>query len=610
MNYLKKILVYALPYKRYAFLNIFFNILYALFGTLSFVVLIPMLKVIFPSEDEVIIAKKPVYTGLKNLKNFLSDTFTYNIQAMAQDDKLKALTIVIILVIVTFLFKNVFNYLALYFGTYLRNGILKNLRDSLYKKTINLPVSFFSEKRKGDIMARIASDVGEVQNSFLSVLQIIIREPLTIIFSIIAMLIISPKLTVFIFVFLPVAGFIISAIAKRLRQQSTDVQVEQGVFLSLVDETLNGLKIIKGFNAQSIFNSKFKESTTRFFSFSNKMMHRQNIATPLSEFLGIVTIAFLLWYGGNMVISQTIRAESFLAFMGLAYNILTPIKSLSKANNNVKRGDAAAERVLEIIDSENVLEDKPNAIEKEKFESYIRFENISFKYEDDYVLKNFSLTIPKGKTVALVGQSGSGKSTIANLITRFYDVNKGAILLDGQDIRDLTTRSLRQQLGIVTQDAILFNESIKNNMKLLVDENVTDEAIIDALKVANAWEFVKDLPEGINTNIGDAGNKLSGGQKQRLSIARAVLKNPPIMILDEATSALDTESERLVQVALENMMKNRTSVVIAHRLSTIQNADLIVVMQKGEIIEQGKHNELIAKNGMYKKLVDMQSFES
>ncbi len=609
MNYLKKILVYALPYKRYAFLNIFFNILYALFGTLSFVVLIPMLKVIFPTKNEVTIAKKPIYKGLDHLKDFLSDTFTYNIQSIAHDDKLKALTIVIILVISTFLFKNVFNYLALYFGTFLRNGILKNLRNAIYKRTIDLPISFFSEKRKGDIMARIAGDVGEVQNSFLSVLEIIVREPLTIIFSIAAMLIISPKLTIFIFVFLPVAGFIISAIAKRLRQQSSDVQVEQGIFLSIVEETLNGLKIVKGYNAQAIFNNKFQESTSRFFSFSNKMMHRQNIATPLSEFLGIVTIAFLLWFGGNMVISGAINAESFLAFMGLSYNILTPIKALSKANNNVKRGNAAAERVLEIIESENPLKDKANAIIKEKFNSEIKFKNISFKYENEYVLKNFSLTIPKGQTVALVGQSGSGKSTIANLITRFYDVNKGAILLDGIDIRDLTTSSLRNQLGIVTQDAILFNESIKNNMRLLVNENVSDEAIIDALKVANAWEFVKDLPKGINTNIGDSGNKLSGGQKQRISIARAVLKNPPIMVLDEATSALDTESERLVQVALENMMRNRTSIVIAHRLSTIQNADLIAVMQKGEIIEQGKHNELITKNGMYKRLVEMQSFE-
>ena len=321
-------------------------------------------------------------------------------------------------------------------------------------------------------------------------------------------------------------------------------------------------------------------------------------------------IAVILWYGGNLVLGgeTNLDGSTFLVYMGLSYNILTPAKAISRALYNIKRGGAAAERIQEIIDTPNPLKDKENAIEKTSFDSEIKFDNISFKYQDEYVLKDFSLTIPKGKTVALVGQSGSGKSTIANLITRFYDVNKGAILIDGIDIRDLTTSSLRNQLGIVTQDAILFNDSIKNNLKL-GNDNASDEAIIEALKVANAWEFVKDLPEGINTNIGDSGNKLSGGQKQRLSIARAVLKSPPIMVLDEATSALDTESERLVQVALENMMKNRTSIVIAHRLSTIQNADEIVVLKKGEIVEQGQHNELIAKNGAYKKLVDMQSFE-
>ena len=499
--------------------------------------------------------------------------------------------------------------MALYFGTFLRNGILKDLRDTLYTKTVNLPISFFSEKRKGDIMSRIASDVNEVQNSFLSVLEIIVREPLSVIFSIAIMLTISVKLTLFVFVFIPTAGYIISVIAKRLRQQSADVQKEQGIFLSILEETLNGLKIIKGFNAQSLFNSKFTDSTKRFFNFSNKMMNRQNIATPLSEFLGIVTIAFLLWFGGRMVlIDKSLLASSFIAFMGLAYNILTPIKALSKANNNVKRGNAAAERVLEIIETTNPLEDIPNAISKTNFKTSIDINSISFKYEDDLVLKNFSLKVLKGKSVALVGQSGSGKSTIANLVTRFYDVNDGSITLDGDNIKSLTKHSLRNLMGLVTQDSILFNDSIKNNI-LLGKENATDKEIIDALKIANAWEFVKDLPREIETNIGDSGNKLSGGQKQRLSIARAVLKNPPIMILDEATSALDTESERLVQEALENMMKNRTSIIIAHRLSTIQNADLIVVMQKGEIAEQGTHAELILKNGVYKKLVDMQSFE-
>ena len=608
MNYLKKILVFALPYKRYAILNIIFNILYALFGALSFVVLMPMLNILFGEEKKVIV-NKPIYEGFNSIGSYLKDTLTYSVQSYAKDDELKALTFVIILVIVVFLLKNIFNYLALYFGTFLRNGILKDLRDTLYSKTVNLPMSFFSEKRKGDLIARVSNDVNEVQNSFLSVLEIIVREPLSVIFSIVIMLTISPKLTLFVFVFIPTAGFIISMIAKRLRQQSADVQKEQGVFLSILEETLNGLKIIKGFNAQELFNSKFTGSTKRFFLFSNKMMNRQNIATPLSEFLGIVTIACLLWFGGRMVIvDKTLLASSFIAFMGLAYNILTPIKALSKANNSVKRGNAAAERVLEVIETINPLDDTPNASNKTEFKSLVEIDNISFKYDDVYVLKNFSILVLKGKSFALVGQSGSGKSTIANLLTRFYDVNKGKITIDGIDIRDLTKHSLRNLMGLVTQDSILFNDTVRNNI-LLGKDDATDEEIIEALKVANAWEFVKDLNGVLDFNIGDSGGKLSGGQKQRLSIARAVLKNPPIMILDEATSALDTESERLVQVALENMMKNRTSIVIAHRLSTIQNADEIIVMQKGEIAEQGTHNELMAKNGVYSKLVDMQSFE-
>tara|TARA_R110001583_G_scaffold28793_1_gene101545 strand:- start:111 stop:1382 length:1272 start_codon:yes stop_codon:yes gene_type:complete len=423
------------------------------------------------------------------------------------------------------------------------------------------------------------------------------------------MLIISLKLTIFVFIFIPLSGIIISRIGKSLKRKSDRVQKEQGVILSTLEETLTGLRIIKGFNGENRFFGKFNESTSRFYNYSNKLLNRQNLASPASEFLGILVISILLWYGGQLVlVDKTLDGSSFIAYMGLAYNILVPAKAVSRGLYNIKQGGAAAERIQEIIDTENPLKDKPNAIHKDSFDSKIEFKNIFFKYQDDYVLKGFSLIIPKGKSVALVGQSGSGKSTIANLITRFYDVNKGEILIDGIDIRDLTTKSLRNQLGIVTQDAILFNDSIKNNL-LLGNDNATDEEIIDALKVANAWEFVKDLPEKINTNIGDSGNKLSGGQKQRLSIARAVLKSPPIMVLDEATSALDTESERLVQIALENMMKNRTSIVIAHRLSTIQNADEIVVLNKGEIVEQGKHDELIEKNGVYKKLVDMQSFE-
>ena len=375
----------------------------------------------------------------------------------------------------------------------------------------------------------------------------------------------------------------------------------------MLEETLGGLRIIKGFNAEGKFNQKFQESTSRFNKYSNSLLNRTNLAKPTSEFLGIIVIAILLYYGGSMVLTEgSLDGSSFIAYMGLAYNILTPAKAISKASYNIKQGNAAAERVLEIIEAENPLTDKENAIEKKSFDTDINFQNISFKYEDEYVLKDFSLKIPKGKTVALVGQSGSGKSTLANLITRFYDINSGAVLIDGIDIRDLSKKSLINQLGIVTQDAILFNDTVKNNV-LLGTENASDEQVIEALKIANAYEFVENLPKGIDTNIGDSGNKLSGGQKQRLSIARAVLKNPPIMILDEATSALDTESEQLVQKALEHLMENRTSLVIAHRLSTIQKADTIVVIQKGTIVEQGKHDELLAKKGEYFKLVNMQS---
>ena len=611
MNHFLNILKYAKPYKSFAIGHIISNVFFALFGTLSFVALKPMLDVIF-EQDKVIPTTKPTFTGLMEIRDFAENYLAFYMNQFTGGDNSKALVFVVGLVIVMFLLKNIAGYLANYFLVFLRNGVIRDIRNKVYKKTVELPLSYFSEQRKGDILSRVTSDVLDLQYSFLSVLELIIREPLTILFTIVAMLIISPQLTLFVFIFIPIMSIIISRIGKSLKRKSDRVQKEQGTFLSTLEETLTGLRIIKGFNAEEKFNEKFQESTSRFYHFSNKLLNRQNLASPASEFLGICMIAVILWYGGSLVLNKDVNlaldSTSFLIYMGLAYNILTPAKAISRGLYNIKKGGAAAERIQEIIDTPNPLKDRENAIIKTSFDSEIEFKNISFKYQDDYVLKNFSLIIPKGKTVALVGQSGSGKSTIANLITRFYDVNKGQILIDGIDIRDLTTNSLRSQLGIVTQDAILFNDSIKNNLKL-GNDNADDEAIIEALKVANAWEFVKDLSENIETNIGDSGNKLSGGQKQRLSIARAVLKSPPIMVLDEATSALDTESERLVQVALENMMKNRTSIVIAHRLSTIQNADQIVVLNKGEIVEQGKHNQLIAKNGVYKKLVDMQSFE-
>ncbi len=605
MNYFKKIIRYALPYKKYGYLNILFNILYALFSTFSFLVLMPLLNVIFkPNENP--ISQKPVFTGIAKLMDYFKDSMGYYIQSVAGEDKSKALIIVVTLVIVTFFFKNIFNYLAMYFITFLRNGVLKDIRNDLYKKTIELPISYFSEKRKGDIMSRIGTDVLEIQHSFLSVLVMLVREPLTIIFTLIAMIMISLKLTVFVFIFIPISGYLISLIGKSLKKKSDSVQKEQGYFLSLLEETLGGLKIIKAFNSEDNFNSKFQISTLRFNNYSNKLLNRINLSSPTSEFLGIGVIAVLLWYGGTLVLVEgTLDGESFIAYMGLAYNILTPAKAISKASYSIKKGNAAAERVLEILETENSLKDIDKAIIKSSFDNEIKFENVSFKYEDEYVLKDFSLTIKKGQTVALVGQSGSGKSTIANLVTRFYDVNKGTITIDGIDIKNLTKHSLRTQLGMVTQDAILFHDTIANNIAF--GKEVTEEEIVSAAKIANAHEFISELPKGYQTNIGDSGNKLSGGQKQRISIARAVLKNPPIMILDEATSALDTESEKLVQDALEKMMQNRTSIVIAHRLSTIQKADTIVVMKKGKIVEQGNHQELLAEKGTYHKLVTMQT---
>ncbi|WP_350288179.1 ABC transporter ATP-binding protein [uncultured Croceitalea sp.] len=605
MNYFKKILRFAIPYRKYGFLNIFFNILYALFSALSFAALIPMLDVLFKPEQK--IYKEPIYNGFAGLKDYLQEYINYRVTAYSGDDDMKGLVLVVGLVLVLFLFKNVFNYLAMFFITFLRNGVLKDIRNNMYKKIVDLPISFFSEKRKGDVIARITSDVLEIQHSFLSVLELIVREPLTIFFTILIMFGISTKLTVFVFVFIPIAGMIISRIGKSLKKKSDRVQKEQGEFLSIVEETLGGLRVVKAFNSESRFYQTFKNSTERFFKFSNSLLNRQNLASPTGEFLGILVIGVLLWFGGKMVlVDKTLDASSFIAYMGLAYNILTPAKAISKASYGVKKGNAAAERVLEILETENPIKDIPSALEKAEFEQAITLNNISFKYEDDYVLKNFNLKVSKGHTVALVGQSGSGKSTIANLVTRFYDVNDGEILVDDINIKNIKKKSLRGLMGLVTQDSILFNDSVKKNIGL-GKENASDDEIIEAAKIANAHDFIMELPEAYETNIGDSGNKLSGGQKQRLSIARAVLKNPPIMILDEATSALDTESERLVQDALEKMMRNRTSIVIAHRLSTIQNADTIVVLNKGEIVEQGTHEELMKSAKGYKRLVEMQN---
>ena len=605
---LKKLFPFALKYKKDIVLNVVFNILYAFFSTLLMVSMIPTLNVIFGLNDKVTSA--PVYTGIGDLKSFAENYLNYKVTELTTNSGFEfAILFVISIIIVTAFLKNISNYFASYHVTRLRNGVLKDLREKLYNVIINLPISYYSEKRKGDVMSRMLGDVNEVKNAFFQVLELVVREPLTILFSIIAMFLISAKLTLFVFLFIPISGFIISRVGKNLKSKSTRAQEENGIQISILDETLSGLKVVKGFNSENIFISKFNTSLNRLQRLSNSIGNKNNLASPLSEFLGILTIAVLLWYGAQLVIvEQSLKPTTFMAYIALAYTILTPAKAISKASYQVKGGLAAAERIFVLMEQENTITDKPDAVEKETFNDKITIENINFKYEDENVLKNFSLVVPKGKTVALVGQSGSGKSTIANLLTRFYDVQDGTVKIDGIDVKNMTLNSLRSLMGLVTQDSILFNDSIKNNIAL-GKPDATNEEIISALKIANAYEFVKDLPNGIETNVGDSGNKLSGGQKQRLSIARAVLKNPPIMILDEATSALDTESEKFVQVALENMMQNRTSIVIAHRLSTIQKADVIVVMQKGEIVEQGNHDELLAKNGMYARLVSMQSFE-
>ena len=606
--YFKRVLNYVFSFKKYFLLNIIFSVFYALFSAVAFLSLMPMLEVLFNGVND--IKEKPQLELSNNLGEFIENWLNFQVSSFAADDNQKAIMFVVGVVIILFFLKNISNYFALFFSTLIRNGVIKNLKKNIYEKIITLPLSYFSKNKKGDLISRMSSDVIEVQNSFLSIIEIFIRDPLTIAFTIGAMFIISYKLTLFVIVFIPVSGFIISFIGKTLKRKSLLVQKEQAELTSITEETINGIKIIKSFLAESFFKNKFDKTNTNFLSFSNKLINRQNIAAPLSEFLGILVIAVLLWYGGQLVlIDMELKPAAFITYMGLAYGVLTPAKSISKAFYSLKKGNAAAERVFEIIDCKSEFFDDSNKENLNSFKKCIEFKNVSFKYENATVLNNISLKVNKGEMVAIVGSSGSGKSTLVNLIPRFFDIVSGKILIDDIDINDLSRLKIRSLIGIVSQDSILFNTSIKENIILGDSKGNINKKLSESLSIANADEFINELDDQDNYNVGDNGSNLSGGQKQRLAIARAVYSNSPILILDEATSSLDSKSEKLVQDAIDKLMINKTSIVIAHRLSTIQNANKIIVLDKGEIVEQGNHDQLIKNDSYYKKLIALQSFK-
>ena len=604
MNYFTRVLKYGIDYSYFGLLNILFNILYAIFSALAFVSFIPMLDVLFKQTE--IVYTKPEYTGIGNIREYLESYFNYYLSNQLETDVSSTLIIVVGIVVFFFLMKNIFNYLALYNITFVKNGLLKNLRENLYSKVLNMPISYFLNKKKGDLMSRITADILEIQTSYLSILELMVREPLTILFTLIVMFTISPRLTLFVTLFIPISGFIISIIGKKLRKDSKEVQQQQSNFLSIIDETISGQKVIKSFLSESFFLDKFKSINSLLFKFSNKVINRKNLAGPFSEFMGILVIGVLLWFGGKMVlISETISGTTFIVFMGLAYNILTPAKNLSKSFYSIKKGNAAAERVFEIIEYNNEKVDQKRDVELIKFENKITFENIEFNYGDSKILDKISFTINKGESVALVGSSGSGKTTIANILNGFFNPKSGNLLIDNNNISQITKESLYKNISIVTQESILFNDSILNNIKI-GNLDSKKEDVINAAKEANAHEFIEQQLDGYNTMIGDYGNKLSGGQKQRLTIARAMLKSPSILILDEATSSLDSKSEKKIQDAINKLMQGKTSLIIAHKFSTIKKCDKIILIDKGKIIAQGTHEELINSNSSYKNMNELQ----
>ncbi|PDH54853.1 MAG: antibiotic ABC transporter ATP-binding protein [Cryomorphaceae bacterium MED-G11] len=604
MSYFTRVLKYGIEYYYYGVLNILFNILYAIFSALAFVSFIPMLDVLFKQTKTVY--TEPKYVGFSNILEYTEDYFNYYLSNQLETDISSTLILVVGIVIFFFLMKNLFNYLALYNITFVKNGLLKNLRENLYSKVLNMPISYFLNKKKGDLMSRITADILEIQTSYLSILELMVREPLTIIFTLIVMFTISPQLTLFVTLFIPISGFIISIIGKKLRKDSKEVQQQQSNFLSIIDETISGQKVIKSFLSENFFHNKFKSINNLLYRFSNKVINRKNLAGPFSEFMGILVIGVLLWFGGKMVlINETISGTTFIVFMGLAYNILTPAKNLSKSFYSIKKGNAAAERVFEIIEYNKDKYDENRTIDFKKFKKNITFNNVEFNYGEVKILDKISFTINKGESVALVGSSGSGKTTIANLLNGFFGPTSGNILIDDISISNITKESLYRNISIVTQESILFNDTILNNIRI-GNLEASKEDIIEASKEANAHEFIQEQLNSYDTMIGDYGNNLSGGQKQRLTIARAMLKSPSILILDEATSSLDSESEKKIQNAIDKLMHGKTSLIIAHKFSTIKKCDKIILIDKGRIIAQGTHQELINSNSSYKNMNELQ----
>lgn len=591
-------------YKTKIVLYFTFSVLSILFSLVSFSGLPAFMNIIFRKEKIETVKPSSIFDVLK----YINYTLGQFIRAHGEQGPILALGLISIIIIISVFFKNLFFYLSFYVLSPIKMGVITKLRTEIYNKLLQLPIGYFTDQRKGDVMSRMTNDIAEIETSVIGTLEGLIKDPLNLLVILFVLIWISPALSLFLFIFLPITGFIIGRISRSLKKQSNISAVKLGELLSVLEETLSGLRVIKAFNAEKNLRKKFIQTNEELFYVRNKIQIRRDLASPLSEFLGVLVLCGILWFGGQLVLSHTagnLEADGFLLYITLFSQIIQPAKSLSTSFYNMQKGTAAITRIEEILQAPVKVDENENGKKITTFNHSIEFRNVGFAYDEHTILTNINLTIEKGKTIALVGSSGAGKSTLADLIPRFHDVTSGELLIDGINIKEYSLHSVRNLMGIVTQEPILFNDTIAANITLGV-ENSTREKIIEAASIANAHSYISHKEQEYETNIGDRGSKLSGGERQRLTIARAVLKNPPILILDEATSSLDTESERLVQDAINNMMQNRTSIVIAHRLSTIRHADEIIVLQKGKIVERGNHDALIAQNGFYKKLVDMQ----